>query len=155
MSDPRLADVIRTGRRLDVQIDRGYSFKMAFVFLGIVVFWLLVFLFINTAAHAEIYDAEQIVDAIYKAEGGPRAKKPYGILSVSCGTKDECREICYNTVVNNFTRWQVYGHEIHPDFIDFLGSRYAPIGANNDPSGLNRNWVRNVRFFLKREVKNV
>lgn len=33
------------------------------------------------------------------------------------------------------------------DFIDFLGDRYAPRGAENDPSGLNASWEKNVRFF--------
>ena len=33
------------------------------------------------------------------------------------------------------------------DFITFLGSRYAPVGADNDPHNLNAHWVRNVKFF--------
>lgn len=28
---------------------------------------------------------------------------------------------------------------------------YCPIGADNDPKGLNKNWLKNVRFFLKGE----
>ena len=31
------------------------------------------------------------------------------------------------------------------DFIDYLGEKYAPQGADNDPRGLNENWKRNVR----------
>ena len=31
------------------------------------------------------------------------------------------------------------------DFIDYLGEKYSPAGADNDPEGLNRNWKRNVR----------
>ncbi len=33
----------------------------------------------------------------------------------------------------------------YADFIDFLGNRYAPIKADNDPGNLNSNWKRNVR----------
>lgn len=31
------------------------------------------------------------------------------------------------------------------DFIDFLGNRYAPENADNDPNGLNEYWASNVR----------
>src|SRR4030042_341408 len=40
------------------------------------------------------------------------------------------------------------------NFIEFLGATYAPIDAPNDPDGLNKNWVGNVRSFydeLKRK----
>lgn len=33
-------------------------------------------------------------------------------------------------------------------YIEFLASRYCPIGADNDPQGLNKNWVKNVKYFL-------
>ena len=56
------------------------------------------------------------------------------------------------TVRRNRERWEALpenertGYE---DFIDFLGDRYAPVGADNDPGGLNSNWERNVRFFYR------
>jgi len=37
-------------------------------------------------------------------------------------------------------------------FIAFCGARIAPIGAKNDPDGLNRNWVPNVLAFYRKEV---
>lgn len=30
-------------------------------------------------------------------------------------------------------------------FVDFWAARWAPVGATNDPTGLNRHWPRNVR----------
>jgi hypothetical protein len=30
-------------------------------------------------------------------------------------------------------------------FVRFWGARWAPIGAKNDPAGLNANWTRNVQ----------
>jgi len=36
------------------------------------------------------------------------------------------------------------------DFITFLGNRYCPIGAANDPKGLNRNWGKNVTYFYNK-----
>lgn len=119
-----------------------------------VVIWCLILfgvLFIvgcwNSVAHAQEYTDEQIVNAIYKAEGGKHAKKPYGIISVKCEGEKECRQICKNTVRNNKRRYK-NDPKGSKDFIEFLSKRYAPIGASNDPAGLNRNWQRNVRSIL-------
>jgi len=37
----------------------------------------------------------------------------------------------------------------YSDFIDYLGEKYAPQNAENDPQGLNQNWKRNVRNRYK------
>lgn len=101
------------------------------------------------SAFAEAYDSESIADAIWYAEGGDKAKKPYGILSVPCDSKEECRQICINTINNTFTRWQLAGAK--GDFLEALARRYAPVGAENDPSGLNKNWFKNVKYYLERK----
>ena len=124
------------------QQDIGF-FLMSLFF--VIVFW-FVFSVLDTA-HASDYTVEQIVNAIRKAEGNPN----YGIVSVKCSTSAECRKICFNTVKNNRKRFADYGHKNHADFISFLASRYCPIGAENDPKGLNRHWEKNVRFFLKKD----
>src|SRR3990167_7108119 len=49
---------------------------------------------------------EQIVNAIYKAEGGKKTRFPYGIKSVKCEGEKECRKICLNTVKNNRVRYE-------------------------------------------------
>lgn len=122
----------------------------------------LIFLF-APMAHAQVmqparenWTDKQIVSAIYLAEGGSRAKYPYGIRSVKCETKKECKKICENTVRNNRHR---YNHvekssdrNVKGDFLSFLGRHYAPVGAKNDPSGFNRNWLKNVMFFLRRDA---
>ena len=57
-------------------------------------------------SHAEeYYTDEEIVNAIYQIEGGSNAKYPYGIRSIPCKTKSECRRICTNTVKNNRQRF--------------------------------------------------
>ena len=91
-------------------------------------------------------DFERIVDAIYRIEGGTKAVKPFGILSVSCASYADCRHVCRNTVRNTYRRWVRAGRP--GDYVDFLGARYAPLGAANDPRGLNRHWVKNVRSLL-------
>lgn len=89
----------------------------------------------------------QVVDAIYMAEGGERAKKPFGILSVPCSDYGDCRKVCFNTVRNNYFRWIDAGRP--GEYLEFLAKRYAPVGAENDPSGLNRNWLKNVSALVE------
>ena len=96
------------------------------------------------------YSDEQIVRAIYLAEGGEKTKYPFGIRSVKCDGYKDCEKVCYNTVKNNRKRYKEYWHKSYPDFLSFLASRYCPIGAENDPTNLNRHWIKNVRFFLER-----
>ncbi len=90
------------------------------------------------------YTDNQIANAIYLAEGGAKTNHPYGILTKYKTTTP--RQACINTIKHARKDWNGKG-----DFIVFLGSRYCPIGAKNDPTGLNKNWVKNVKFFLGRE----
>ena len=98
-------------------------------------------------AHFKPY-FEAIVDSIYLAEGADKARKPYGILSVPCTDKADCRKVCYNTVRNNYFRWREARNPGR--FIEFLGSRYCPVGAENDPGRLNRHWIKNVEALLNK-----
>lgn len=92
-------------------------------------------------------DAEKIADAIYKAEGGARAKKPYGILSVKVTNKAEARRVALNTIKNNYKRWQEAGKP--GGYLEFLAGKYAPLNVANDPKSLNKNWLKNVKSGLK------
>ena len=91
---------------------------------------------------------EQIANAIYKAEGSEKAIKPYGILAVKCSGNKECRQICINTIRNQRVRHKA--HKCELTYLECLARRYCPVGASNDPNGLNVNWLFNVRYFLKR-----
>ena len=97
-------------------------------------------------AIAEDIDFNSYVDAIYKAEGGAKAQYLYGIRSIKYDTPEEARRICYNSVKNNYKRWQKACSE--GDFVEFMSRRYCPICAKNDPKGVNKNWVNNVKYFL-------
>ena len=94
--------------------------------------------------------AGRLADAIYWAEGGPKTRWPYGITSVKVRDAAHARKVCLTTIRNNWSRWERAGRP--GNFIDFLADRYCPPSA--DPAG-NRNWKRNVRFFLTqpKEVK--
>lgn len=101
--------------------------------------------------HAYEYTDEQIVNAIYKAEGGAKARYPYGIRSINCETERECRQVCFNTVKNQRKRF-AKKHRNGQTYLSSLSERYCPIGADNDPRGLNKNWLKNVKHFLEKEV---
>ena len=98
-------------------------------------------------SYAQEYTDEQIVNAIYQAEGAEKATYLYGIRSVSYKDEAEARRICFNTVRNNRIRFKK--QDRYNDYLSFLVSRYCPIGAENDPNGLNRHWLKNVRYFLE------
>lgn len=51
------------------------------------------------------------------------------------------------TIKRNRERFEKADKSKHQDFIDYLGDKYAPKNADNDPNGLNRNWKGNVRKF--------
>lgn len=115
-------------------------------FLPMILFICLIFLmiFISLVKAEEIPPAtEKIADAIYLAEGGAKTNHPYGILAHYKHTTP--KQACINTINHAKKDWNGQG-----DFIVFLGNRYCPIGAKNDPTGLNKNWIKNVKYFLKK-----
>jgi len=95
-----------------------------------------------------------IVFAIRNAENGreglefgvmnPRAKDQPNSLRVQAGW-------CAATVYKNYHRW--IKSESKLDFIEFLGSRYCPVGAENDPDKLNQYWITNVKGFAERNMR--
>lgn len=92
------------------------------------------------AVMAFAYTDEQIADAIYIAEGGAKTSHPYGILQHYKTTTP--RQACINTIKHARRDWNGKG-----DFIVFLGSRYCPVGCEND-NGTNKYWVKNVNSLL-------
>ena len=87
---------------------------------------------------------EQICNAIYRVEGGSRARVPYGILSIKVRDEAHARRICLNTIKNNRVRWIKAGQP--GAFLDYLADRYCPRSA--DPIG-NKNWKANIKRLVK------
>ena len=100
--------------------------------------WFILFfgLFLPSLAYG--WTDNQIANAIFKAENSK--SHPYGILAHYKHTT--ARQACLNTIKHARKDYK------QGDFIEFLGARYCPVGANNDPEGLNKNWVKNVKYFL-------
>lgn len=91
------------------------------------------------------FSNEQIVNAIYKAEGGAKAQYAYGIRSIPYGTIADARRYCFNSVRNGRARWIKAGKPF--DLVVYIGLRYCPPVAHK----LNSNWVSNVKWFLQKE----
>ena len=94
------------------------------------------------------YSDEQICEAIFLAEGGLKAEFAYGIRSVKYKDEAHARQICLESVRNGRQRWIKAGKPC--DLISFIGRRYAPVKAPNDPLGLNVYWVPNIKGFLRK-----
>jgi len=95
------------------------------------------------------YSKEDICRAIYIIEGGNNTKYPYGIKSVKCERKEDCKKVCYNTVENNKVRYEQYGYKEYATYLEFLASRYCPIEETNK-NDLCRNWLPNLKFYLEK-----
>lgn len=100
------------------------------------------------AKDAPIVNVERLANAIYIAEGGSKTKHPYGILAKYKHTTP--RQACINTIKSALKRYNKQGAK--GDFIAFLGKTYCPVGASNDPWGLNKNWVNNVTKLYNKGV---
>jgi len=101
--------------------------------------WLLVLIFTCPCFAKPAVEANRLADAIFGAEG-VNSKHPYGILKHYKHTGP--RQVCLNTIASNYRRWDGQG-----DFIEYLSRVYCPVGASNDPHGLNVNWSRNVKHY--------
>ena len=83
--------------------------------------------------------------AIIQAEGGSAAFLTAIQCSVpTCGSFESALDIGCRTIVHAMGDYiQSEGH-LRQNFLNLLASRWAPIGAENDPTNLNANWKHNV-----------
>ena len=112
-------------------------YNLIWIILALLV---LMILMINPAKADEI-NINALANAIYRAENSKT--HPYGILAHYKHTTP--RQACINTIKNAIRRYEKTNKR--SDFITFLSLTYCPIGAMNDPRGLNKNWVKNVRYY--------
>jgi len=96
-------------------------------------------------------DLEKVVIAIRKAENGGPGRE-FGILGVGADTYSSQAGWAVCTVVKNYYRWVQYKRDRVEPFVVFLGKRYCPVGAGNDPGGLNVHWVKNVSKFVRAQM---
>lgn len=127
-------------------VDRDKMFSASMLFICLLTGALLMIASCQTA-HAEMIEGHDIqvwANAIGKAENSP--SHPYGIMARFKHTSP--RQACINTVRHQYRIW--CKSACSKPFLTFLASKYAPLGAFNDPTGLNRHWAKNVEYFLER-----
>ena len=127
-------------------------FNLASFLIWVGLILVVIFALCGGCKKAYAYTNTEIVNAIYKAEGGSKATYAYGIRSVSYDSIEEARRICFNTVRNNRKRFAKQTK--HTDYLTFLASRYCPVNCDND-TGTNKYWIKNVRYFLAEGGDNV
>lgn len=88
--------------------------------------------------------------AIRKAENGKQGKE-FGVLHPKAkGKTGESREATLDRQAGWAAATIMSKRRAHAaskdssDFVEYLGSKYAPRGAENDPKNLNKNWHKNV-----------
>lgn len=153
----------------DIEIRRDKCIKKGLAYCVVIgtglIFWAIVFIFMfkgcATAStvvkvnNIEGYSEQEWCNAIYWAEGGNNTKHPYGILAKYKHTSP--RQACINTVTHKWRDYSKlpYKTRQRKRFLVYLQERYAPINASNDPGGLNKNWIKNVKWYLEhpKEVK--
>lgn len=92
-------------------------------------------------------DFRLLLYAIRKAENGGEGKQ-FGILNPKADNLDKQAGWCAATIRKNYSQWVEAGRP--GEYAEFLQRRYCPVGAANDPNGLNANWMRNVRVWYAR-----
>lgn len=102
----------------------------------------------------------QFIAAIRKTENGGPGKE-FGVLSVSAPTFADQLRVCCQTVRHRLITFDVDDTTLEPyvapngdtvvvysvGFMHYLAGIYCPIGADNDPNGLNRNWFNNLTHW--------
>lgn len=84
-----------------------------------------------------------LIQAVVQAEGNILKAVQCSIPSVD--TREEALDVTCRSAVHAMSDWIVSGGETRQDaFLAFWASRWAPIGAANDPTHLNANWLGNV-----------
>lgn len=91
--------------------------------------------------------------AIQRQENDPTGNM--GVRSISTTNPSN---VLNNSIINNYMRWKQgmtpapWIKERPKKFIDFMQRRWAPIGSENDPRNLNKNWAPGVRRILMQNL---
>jgi hypothetical protein len=98
-----------------------------------------------------------LLAALRRAENGGPGRE-FGVLSVPAPSLDDQARVAANSIRNAAARFERQGGlAVDPatgrytdEFLRFFSARYAPVGADNDPGGLNRHHARNLQRLYAR-----
>lgn len=96
-----------------------------------------------TAVAKEFGEDPRLLQAIVTAEGNILKAVQCSVPSVQ--TREDALRVTCRTI-NHRRRDYLHtlGTSSERAFVAFLGNVWAPVGADNDPHGLNKNWIGNV-----------
>lgn len=104
--------------------------------------------FVQNNGIIEGYSDEEFCETIRFSEGA-RSRFPYGIKSVRCASQSQCKDVCIRTI-RHYRKDFIKTHKVVDDsFIQYASKRYV---ESKDKIG-QENWVKNVEYFLKRDLK--
>jgi len=105
----------------------------------------------------------RFLQALRRAENG-RPGREFGVLSVSAPTYEDQARWAAASIRRNVERFEAGGRtavdpttgQYTDEFIRFFSNRYAPVGAGNDPTGLNQHHAaRNlIRLYAQIAAKS-
>ena len=83
----------------------------------------------------------RLVQAVVNAEGNIVRAVQCSIPSVT--TREQALDVLCRSCIHALRDF-VHTSGLDKAFVGFWGARWAPIGAENDPKGLNKNWPGHV-----------
>jgi hypothetical protein len=101
---------------------------------------------------AATYDVDPVMLAAIRIAENGGAGREFGVLSVPAPTYYDQARVAAQSIRANYGRFIAATGQAPTDaagrvtraFVDFMSARWAPIGAANDPTGLNAHWAGNV-----------
>jgi hypothetical protein len=92
-----------------------------------------------------------LLKAIRKAENGPQGLE-FGVVNPKARRFKDDPDPTKSYTVQAMWAAGTIKKRFDGDIGKFA-ERYAPIGAENDPENLNKNWEKNVEYFMKQDTK--
>ena len=93
----------------------------------------------------------RLLRAIRKAENG-RHGREFGIMDRRANDLDSQAGWWPATCFKVYLRWSAGQQGVGLPYLVALRDQYAPLDAENDPNGLNENWIGNVVSFLEEGI---
>ena len=100
----------------------------------------------HSNSQGEVLNENKLCEAIYRSEGGNRTNYPYGIKSVSCATKMECKAVCIKTMRHYKKDFARHGGHGVKNFIKYASFRYVGLRDRTREA-----WEKNVNFYCKKQ----
>jgi hypothetical protein len=106
---------------------------------------------INSVADAYGLDekSRRLLYAIRKAENGAQGKE-FGVLNSEAMRFADDPDPAKSFKIQAMWAAGTIKKRFKGDLKSFA-DRWAPIGAENDPEGLNKNWLKNIEFYMEND----